>query len=89
MQKHNYLHNKSVTTESGFEFESIEITYHTYGTFDPEKNNVIWICHAFTANSNPSEWWEGMVGEDKLFNPKDYFVVCVNMLEVAMVQQVH
>lgn len=80
MQRHIHLHNQPVITESGFKFESIEITYHTLGTLDPAKNNVVWICHAFTANSDPSEWWEGMVGENKLFNPEDYFIVCVNML---------
>ena len=80
MQRHTHLHNQPVIIESGFEFESIEITYHTYGNYDPSKNNVIWICHAFTANSDPSDWWEGMVGEAKLFNPKDHFIVCVNML---------
>ncbi len=80
MQQHNHLHNQPVKIESGFEFESISVTYHTYGKFDPQKNNVVWICHAFTANSNPAEWWEGMVGEDKLFNPREHFIVCVNML---------
>lgn len=73
-------YNHPVVTESGFEFESIEITYHTQGKYNPEKNNVVWICHAFTANSDPSDWWAGMVGEDKFFNPDEYFVVCVNML---------
>jgi homoserine O-acetyltransferase len=80
VQKHNYHHNSPLVTESGFTFKSLEVTYHTLGTFDPNKNNVVWICHAFTANSNPAEWWEGMVGENKFFNPEEYFVVCVNML---------
>lgn len=80
MEKHTYHHTKPITTESGFTFNSIDITYHTLGKFDPNKNNVIWICHAFTANSDASEWWEGLVGENKFFNPKDYFIVCVNML---------
>jgi homoserine O-acetyltransferase len=80
VQKHNYRHIEPLTTESGYTFKTVDVTYHTLGTFDSEKNNVIWICHAFTANSNPAEWWEGMVGENKFFNPEDYFVVCVNML---------
>mgnify|MGYP005667264661 CR=1 FL=1 len=80
MEKHVYQHNKSITIDSGFTFQNLEIAYHTYGEFKPEKNNVVWICHAFTANSNPAEWWEGLVGEDKFFNPKDYFIICVNML---------
>jgi len=43
------------------------------------KDNVVWIFHALTANSDPSEWWPGIVGEGKLFDPSDYLIVCVNM----------
>ena len=80
MQSHHFIHDQPFVVEGGFKFNSLEITYHTYGEYDPERNNVVWICHAFTANSYPVEWWEGLVGDDKFFNPKDYFIVCVNML---------
>ncbi|MDH3651299.1 MAG: homoserine O-acetyltransferase, partial [Saprospiraceae bacterium] len=58
----------------------IQLGYTTYGTFDPSKNNVIWICHALTANSDPMEWWPGLVGEGLLYDPKYHFIVCANML---------
>jgi len=32
-----------------------------------------------TANSDPSDWWEVMVGENKFFDPANHFIVCVNM----------
>ena len=32
-----------------------------------------------TANSNPAEWWPGMVGEGKFFDPTRFFIICVNM----------
>jgi homoserine O-acetyltransferase/O-succinyltransferase len=40
---------------------------------------VIWIFHALTANSNPEEWWPGLVGPGKLFDPAQHFIVCANM----------
>ncbi len=80
MQVHHFIHDEPFVVEGGFKFDTLDLTYHTYGEYDPEKNNVVWICHAFTANSNPVEWWDGLIGEDKFFNPRDYFIVCVNML---------
>ena len=80
VEKHKLTYSKPFLTESGFTFPGLELTYHTYGRLDPERNNVIWICHAFTANSDASDWWPGLVGENAYFNPDDHFVVCVNML---------
>jgi homoserine O-acetyltransferase len=42
------------------------------------KDNVVWIFHALTANSNPVEWWPGLVGQGKFFDPGNYFIICVN-----------
>ncbi|MFS8615728.1 MAG: homoserine O-acetyltransferase [Solitalea sp.] len=66
--------------ESGSILPGLEIAYHTWGDFRPEKNNVIWVCHALTANSNVPEWWPGLFGEDCYFNPRDHFIVCANIL---------
>lgn len=66
--------------ESGEVLPSVTIGYHTYGTFDPNKSKVVWICHALTANSDAADWWKGMVGENCIFDPAEYFVVCANIL---------
>jgi len=55
------------------------LAYTTYGKLNEDKNNVVWIFHALTANSNPVEWWPGLVGENTMFDPAKYFIVCVNM----------
>jgi homoserine O-acetyltransferase len=49
------------------------------GELNAAKDNVVWVFHALTANSSPEEWWPGLVGEGKLFNPLNHFIVCVNM----------
>jgi homoserine O-acetyltransferase len=66
--------------DSGKVLPGITVGYHTFGTLNADKSNVVWICHAFSANSDPSDWWPGMVGEGKYFDPAKYFIVCVNML---------
>ena len=40
---------------------------------------MVWIFHALTANSNPVDWWPGLVGSGHLIDPDKYFIVCVNM----------
>ncbi len=66
--------------ESGDTLPEIEIVYHTYGQLNADKTNVIWICHALTANADAEDWWNGLVGENKLFNPEKHFIVCANIL---------
>ena len=66
--------------ECGAVLPEITIAYHTFGNFHPAHNNVVWVAHALTANSNPTDWWKGLVGEGKAINPEDHFVVCANIL---------
>lgn len=80
MSDKTYKYNKLFQTESGYIFRNLEIKYTTYGKLNKEKNNVIWIVHALTGNSDPLQWWSGLVGKGKLFNPEKYFIVCSNNL---------
>jgi homoserine O-acetyltransferase/O-succinyltransferase len=66
--------------ECGTVLPELELGYHVYGTLNADRNNVIWIGHAFTANSDVADWWSGLVGHGKLFDPSQYFIVCANML---------
>ncbi len=66
--------------ENGGKLVNPVIGYHTFGKLNPEKDNVVWVCHALTANSNVPQWWGDLVGENGLFNPENHFIVCANML---------
>ena len=57
---------KPFITETGEIIPELEIAYNTYGNLDGDSDNVIWICHALTANSDAETWWPGMVGEGLL-----------------------
>lgn len=74
-----FNYNDSLTLESGKIVSGYHLGYSTFGNLNDNGDNVIWIFHALTANSDPTEWWPGLVGEGKLFDPAEYFIVCVNM----------
>jgi homoserine O-acetyltransferase len=73
-----YHHTAPFTLESGKQLPEMHLAYTTLGTLNARKDNVIWIFHALTANSNPAEWWPGLVGDGKFFDPSRYFIICVN-----------
>lgn len=79
MEREIYKYNKPFKLESGKITDSLEICYHHSGGYEPGQK-VIWICHALTANSNPQEWWSGLVGPGKLFDTEKFYVICANML---------
>jgi len=66
--------------ESGKKLRGLEIGFHTYGRLNKNRNNVVWVCHALTANSDVFDWWKGLFGENNLFNADEHFVVCANIL---------
>jgi len=68
------------TLENGQNLTGVEIAYHTYGTLNTEGDNVVWICHALTANSDAADWWKGIVGQGQCFDPDKHFIVCANIL---------
>lgn len=72
--------NQPFITETGATLPSVEIAYNTWGQLNAGSDNVIWVCHALTANSDVDSWWPGMVGSGLLFDPDKYFIVCANVL---------
>jgi homoserine O-acetyltransferase/O-succinyltransferase len=74
-----FLYKKPFILESGKKLSSFHLAYTTLGKLNNEKNNVVWVFHALTANSDPSDWWYGLIGKGKFFDPAEYFIICVNM----------
>ncbi len=74
-----FTYHSPFTLESGHTLPNYHLAYTTYGQLNDAKDNVVWIFHALTANSEPEEWWPGLVGRGKLFDPTVHFIICVNM----------
>jgi homoserine O-acetyltransferase len=76
-----YLYDAPFLLESGAVLPQIEIEYQTFG--NPNAEKIVWICHALTANADPTDWWSGWIGAGKFFDTREkspYFIVCANIL---------
>lgn len=74
-----FYHTAPFLMENGYILPNLHLAYTTYGILNSEKNNVVWVFHAFTANSDARLWWPGMIGEGKCIDTNIYYVICVNM----------
>ncbi len=79
MAQHQFRSSEIFVLESGVSLPGFHLGYTTFGTLNAQADNVVWVFHALTANSNPEEWWPELIGKGRLFNPEQYFIVCVNM----------
>lgn len=75
-----YKHPEPFHLELGGVIENLEIAYHTYGTLNAARDNVMWVCHALTANSEVADWWPHTVEAGAFLDPGHNYIVCANIL---------
>ncbi len=76
----NFHYPHSFQLENGAILPELNIAYTTYGKMNADGSNVVWVCHALTANSDAADWWSGVIGSGHVINPEKYFIVCANIL---------
>ncbi|HEY4205949.1 MAG TPA: homoserine O-acetyltransferase [Puia sp.] len=74
-----FTYHQPLRLESGLTVPAYHLEYTTLGRLNEAGDNVVWIFHALTANSDAAEWWPGLVGPGRVFDPSAYYIVCVNM----------
>lgn len=80
MSQSIYHHSKPFTLQLGGELPALDIAYHTFGKLNAKRSNVIWVCHALTANSDVADWWPHTVEKGCFLDPDRWFVICANIL---------
>lgn len=80
MNKQFFTYRQAMQLESGQSLPLTDVVFHTYGMLNTDKSNVVWFCHALTANSDVADWWESLVGEGKTYDPGKHFIICANII---------
>jgi homoserine O-acetyltransferase len=79
-----------VALERGGSVPSVTIAYETWGELNADGSNAVLVLHALTGDSHltgpagpghpTAGWWSGLVGDGKVLDPAEWFVVAPNML---------
>ena len=75
--KAHQLDIPTLSLERGGNLKDVVLHYRIKG--DLNKEPVVWVFHALTANDDPTDWWPGLFGPDGLYS-EGYAVVCANVL---------
>lgn len=75
-----YKYSGPFELETGHTLSELTIAYHTYGKMNAARDNVVWVCHALTANSDVAEWWPHTVVKGGFLDPARHFIICANIL---------
>ena len=84
-----YTEEDPLVLASGRELGPVEVAYETYGTLSPQRDNVVFVCHALTGDAHAAGyrddaskpgWWDNLIGPGKPLDTDRFFVVCPNLL---------
>jgi homoserine O-acetyltransferase len=65
---------------NGNQLENVVQRASMYGEPAPDGSNVVVVPHALTGSSRVGDWWNGLAGPGKLFDPGHWCVIGINAL---------
>jgi homoserine O-acetyltransferase len=75
-----FHYQKKFELESGATLPGFQLKYSTLGKLNADRSNVVWVCHALTGSADFTDWWSGLFNEGRFFDPRQYFIICANVL---------
>jgi homoserine O-acetyltransferase len=72
-----YALDGGFTVEGGETLPETRVAYRTWGEPGPE---AILVCHALTGSADADEWWGGLFGHSRSFDPDRDFIIASNVL---------
>lgn len=72
-----YHHPGPFRLEGGETLQGVQVAYRTWGRPRPE---ATLICHALTGSSDADDWWSGLFGPSRSFDPERDYIIASNVL---------
>lgn len=69
--------------EHGGRLDHVEVAYETWGELSPQRDNVVFVCHALTGDAHAAGeggWWANLIGPGRAIDTDRYYVICPNLL---------
>jgi homoserine O-acetyltransferase len=73
----------------GQHLPSLTVSFETYGTLSPRRDNAVLVCHSLTSDAHAAGprsagqrpgWWDAAIGPGKMLDTDRFFVVCCDAL---------
>ena len=81
---------ETVALDRGGSLPRVTVSFETYGTLSPRRDNAILVCHSLTHGAHAagrhsrsagrSGWWDAAIGPGKMLDTENYFVICSDAL---------
>ncbi|MGV0584750.1 homoserine O-acetyltransferase [Mycobacteroides chelonae] len=85
-----YVSIGSITLESGAVIDDATVAVQTWGKLSPRRDNVVFVCHALTADSHvigpagpdhiTGGWWQGIIGPGAAIDTDQWCAIATNVL---------
>ncbi|MFT3885808.1 MAG: homoserine O-acetyltransferase [Flavobacteriales bacterium] len=66
--------------EAGGVLRGARVAYRTWGELNAAGDNVVWVLHALTGDTDAASWWPALIGPGRPADPRKHFIVCANMV---------
>lgn len=63
--------------EGGGTLHDVRVEVRTWGR---HRRNATLICHALTGNADADDWWAGLFGTNRVFDPAESHIIAMNVL---------
>jgi homoserine O-acetyltransferase len=88
---HQFIHEGPFALEGGEVLPGFRLAYETWGNLNAARDNAVVVFHALSGSSNPFAsdvnpepgWWQALLVPEFPLHPRDYFLICANLLGAA------